>query len=569
MNNWKTGTRIAAGFAATILLTLVLGIFAYAELGRVKLAATRITEGAMPGIEIMGRLQSSATTRFQLLEEYVNSNVINGMLGTAGSAEAKAEASRQEKGLQAADGEEGALLKSYEGTITTDQDRALYEAIRKAEEPYARCFAEVINLSLAGKHKDALDLISGKLKPLRAQLGDAITAQVNFNKSSGDEASLNIMRAVTGTSTGILITLVLSVCVGVAISLVVTRSIAKPLGAAVEHLNNIAEGNLTLDAKAEFQTRGDEIGTLSRAMQTMIVSLRAMMKEITGGVQVLSSSSSHLLASSGQMTTGAQQASGRVHSVSTAAEEMSSNITSLARGMEATTDNLASVASATEQMTATIDEIAGNSEKARQITNEATKQAARITYQINELGTAAREIGRVTEAITEISSQTNLLALNATIEAARAGAAGKGFAVVANEIKALAQQTANATEDIKARIEGVQSATASGIAEISLISNIIEQVSAIVESIAAAIEEQSMATKGIARSITEASSGVTEANSRVSETSQASRVIAHEIVEVDHVAGEMATGSNNVRSSATELASVAENLKMTVARFRV
>ncbi len=74
MNNWKTGTRIAAGFAATILLTLVLGIFAYAELGRVKLAATRITEGAMPGIEIMGRLQSSATTRFQLLEEYVNSS---------------------------------------------------------------------------------------------------------------------------------------------------------------------------------------------------------------------------------------------------------------------------------------------------------------------------------------------------------------------------------------------------------------------------------------------------------------------------------------------------------------
>jgi methyl-accepting chemotaxis protein len=569
MNSWKTGTRIGAGFAATILLTLLLGIFSYVELGKVKLAAARITADALPGIEIMGKLQSSVTTRFQLLEEYVNSNVINGMLGTAGSAEAKSEAARQEQALEAAAGETGTLLKSYEGAITTDADRALYEAIKKAEEPYTRCFTDVVNLSLAGKHKDALDLISGKLKPLRSQLGDAIVAEVNFNKNSGDEASLNIMSAVTGTSTGILVNLVLSICVGVAISLVVTRSIARPLGAAVAHLNEIAEGNLTQDANAGFQTRGDEIGMLSRAMQTMIVSLRTMMKDITGGVQVLSSSSNQLLTSSGQMTTGAQQASGRVHTVSAAAEEMSSNITSVAHGMEAATSNLTSVASATEQMTATIGEIAGNSEKARQITSEATKQAARITQQINELGAAAREIGKVTEAITEISSQTNLLALNATIEAARAGSAGKGFAVVATEIKALAQQTAHATEDIKGRIEGVQSATSSGIAEISRISNIIEQVSAIVESIAAAIEEQSMATKGIAQSITEASCGVTEANSRVSETSQASRQIAHEIVEVDHVAGEMATGSNSVRSSATELATVAENLRMTVARFRV
>jgi methyl-accepting chemotaxis protein len=93
-----------------------------------------------------------------------------------------------------------------------------------------------------------------------------------------------------------------------------------------------------------------------------------------------------------------------------------------------------------------------------------------------------REIGKVTETISEISSQTNLLALNATIEAARAGAAGKGFAVVAGEIKALAQQTATATEDIKNRISGVQNSTSSGIAEIEKISRVIFEVSDIVGS---------------------------------------------------------------------------------------
>ena len=131
-----------------------------------------------------------------------------------------------------------------------------------------------------------------------------------------------------------------------------------------------------------------------------------------------------------------------------------------------------------------------------------------------------REIGKVTETISEISSQTNLLALNATIEAARAGAAGKGFAVVAGEIKALAQQTATATEDIKSRISGVQNSTSSGIAEIEKISRVIFEVSDIVGSIAAAIEEQTVSTKDIARNIAEASFGVNDVNERIAQSSE-------------------------------------------------
>ncbi len=231
---------------------------------------------------------------------------------------------------------------------------------------------------------------------------------------------------------------------------VLARGIAAPLTGVVTHLGRIAEGDLSQDAPAEVQARGDEIGMLARAQQTMIVALRKMIQEISSGIQVLSSSSTELMSSSSQMTSGSRHASDKAHSVSAAAEQMSSNITSVAAGMEQTTTNLSHVSTSTEQMTSTIGEIAQNSEKARRITDEATRQAARITEQINQLGVAAREIGKVTETITEISSQTNLLALNATIEAARAGSAGKGFAVVATEIKALAQQTAAATEDIKA-----------------------------------------------------------------------------------------------------------------------
>lgn len=406
---------------------------------------------------------------------------------------------------------------------------------------------------------------SAASQKLRAKAKEA----VEWQRKRADESEV----ARKATSARMRFTLIIGNLIAIAIALlggfILNRSIAHPLGQVVRHLEKIAGGDLSEDAPAEFRARGDEIGDLARAKQKMIDSLRQMIQEISNGVQVLSSSSTELTANSSQMASGAQTASDKANSVSAAAEEMSSNITSVAAGMEQTTTNLSHVAAATGEMTSTIGEIAQNSEKARRITDEANHQAARITEQIHQLGTAAREIGKVTETITEISSQTNLLALNATIEAARAGAAGKGFAVVATEIKALAQQTAAATEDIKGRIEGVQSATSGGIAEIEKISKVIQEVSSIVASIAAAIEEQSTATKDIARNIAEASTGVNDANSRVAETSHVSKEIAKDIVSVNGAARDMASGGEQVRLSVGELSTVAETLRARVAQFRV
>jgi methyl-accepting chemotaxis protein len=389
------------------------------------------------------------------------------------------------------------------------------------------------------------------------QLSKAAEAE----KSSKETSSTIWISLVTGSLIAIL-----GAFVG---GIVLARSITVPLAKTVTLLDSVATGDIREDVLPELLAREDEIGMLGKSVQAMSVNLRDVIKNMTGGIQVLSSSSAELSANSGQMSDGSHEASGKAHAVAAAAEQMTANVVSVAAGMEQTSTNLGSVASATEQMTATIGEIAGNSEKARRITEDATRQAARISEQMNQLGAAAQQIGKVTETITEISSQTNLLALNATIEAARAGSAGKGFAVVANEIKELAQQTARATEDIKGRIAGVQSSTAGGIAEIDKVSAIIHEVSDIVSSIAAAIEEQSTVTKDIARNIAEASTGVRDANKRVSEASQATAEIAREIIVVDQAAGQMAEGSQQVQSSATELSRVAEQLQVAVQRFKV
>ena len=429
----------------------------------------------------------------------------------------------------------------------------------------------VLELGTTGKKADALESYRDdsipNVGPFQASLEDYLKLQQSRFAERKQHADTVARQMPIPIALFSLLAAVFAILLGWAIS----RSIVKPLIAAVAHLDQVAGGEVSRDVPQEFLDRRDEIGGLGRGMQKMTVALRTMIQmmiqEVSGGIQVLSTSSTALMDTSTQMTSDSHNASEKAHSVSAAAEEMSANISSVATGMEEATKNLSRVALATEQMTSTIGEIAQNSDKARRITDEATQQAGRITEQINQLGGAAIEIGKITETITEISSQTNLLALNATIEAARAGSAGKGFAVVASEIKALAQQTAAATEDIKGRIAGVQSATSRGVAEIGKISKVIADVSAIVDSIAAAIEQQSSATKDIASNIAEASNGVTEASARVSETSKVSREIAKDIVGVDQAVEEMASGSNHIRTKAGELSSVADSLQVTVARF--
>ena len=367
--------------------------------------------------------------------------------------------------------------------------------------------------------------------------------------------------------------LVLGTCVALALALLVmvltARGVTRPLHAAVAHVAHVAEGDLSRELPTGYLARGDEIGTLARAMQEMSARLRGMVGEISGGVEALSSAASLLQTSSARMTSESRNASDKAHSVAAAAEQMSANVTSLAAGMEQTTANLGNVASSTEHMTSTIGEIAGNSERARGVTHEATVQAGRITEQIDRLGEAARGISKFTETIAEISAQTNLLALNATIEAARAGAAGKGFAVVASEIKALALQAAAATGDINSRIAGVQKATEGGIAEVEKVARVIREVTGIVDSIAAAIEEQSTAARDIAHNIAEASAGVRDANERVAQSSQVSKEIARDIGTVDHAASEMSGGSGQVRSGAEEVSRISAQLLRTVEKFKV
>jgi methyl-accepting chemotaxis protein len=313
----------------------------------------------------------------------------------------------------------------------------------------------------------------------------------------------------------------------------------------------------------------DELDKMAAWINTFVTRVAHIIKDIAIDSEKLNNSSTDLSSLSAQMSGGAEDMAGKSNTVAAAAEEMSSNMNSVAVAMEEAATNIGMVAAAAEQMTSTINEIAQNSEKASNITGEAVDQTQSASTKVDELGRAANEIGKVVETITEISEQVNLLALNATIEAARAGEAGRGFAVVANEIKDLAKQTAEATQEIKGKIGAIQGSTTATVTEIDQVSKIINDVNEIVTIIATAVEEQSVTTKEIAENVAQASQGIQEVNENVSQSSSVSAEIATDIAGVNQSAGEMSNGSAQVNLSAEELTKMGAKLNEMVGKFKV
>jgi methyl-accepting chemotaxis protein len=320
-----------------------------------------------------------------------------------------------------------------------------------------------------------------------------------------------------------------------ALAWVFARRVVAPLARLAQAVTQLAGGDVTVEVPAA--PAGNEVGAMARAVGTFKDNLlrnrdmEAREAEARESRESRSKALDGLTrefdrdvgAALGTVTGAADQMQKTAGAMSAAAGETSRQAGAVATASTQATTNVNAVAAAAEELSASIAEIARQVATSTTMSSRAVDEVGRSEREIGGLAEAAQKIGDVVKLINDIAGQTNLLALNATIEAARAGEAGKGFAVVASEVKALATQTAKATDEIAAQIAAIQQATAGAVGAVQGIGKTIGDIYTTTASIASAVEQQGAATQEIARNVQDAARGTGEVTSNVAGVTDATR----------------------------------------------
>jgi methyl-accepting chemotaxis protein len=449
---------------------------------------------------------------------------------------------------------EAAALATYERNFPAAHAAAL-SAVGMMQDP-AR--AEAARQLMATEVRPIVDT----LRPLARGISAAVEEHAKAHLAAVTAASDAAGRTA-------LIVLVVAIIGSLTLAvLVTTLGVVRPLRALVSSIQRLAGGDL--NAAANLTESTDEIGTMAQALRTLAAALGEAAGLRAEQETIRQRGEASRKAALAEMATTLESSVGAVvDSIASAATELNVASGSMVQTAEATnaraatvatatlaaSGNVNTVAAATEELAASVAEISRQVTSSARMAGAAVEQVNRTNATVTALSEAAARIGEVTRLIGDIAGQTNLLALNATIEAARAGESGKGFAVVASEVKALANQTAQATGNIAQQIQAMQAATNAAVSEISAIRDSIGQVNEVTAAIAAAVEEQGAATRDIAQNVQRAAAGTTE--------------IAGAIDGVTAAVGETTGAASQVQSTSAALAEQAETLRAEVGGFLV
>ena len=545
-------------FAALGLLTLMCvgqGVLSIRILYGIRADVTGIATNWLPSVVAITNIRAAASeVRIKHLRA----------LAVSGSAEQRAETKRQ---LTEADANLAAARKAYELLISSTEERTLYNRFEAAWERYEVVGREAARLADVGQAADGTRLMSAPANiNLYNEVRDTLAKDVALNERG---ARMDADSAMTATASAMMMAyfaIGLGMVGAGGAALFVLFRVSLPIQAMTSAMTILAAGDTSTEVP--HRARRDEVSAMAAAVQVFkenLIRTRALEVEtaqarlaaeeqrkagmrqmadsfeaaVGGFIGLVSSSATELQATAGAMSVLAGQTSAQSGTVAAAAEEAATNVNT--------------VAAAAEELGSSVQEIGRQVQGSTSLAQRAVNEADQTSALVQELKAAATRVGDVVGLISSIAGQTNLLALNATIEAARAGAAGRGFAVVASEVKALAEQTAKATEEISGQITGIQATTGQAVSAIATITTRIQEIGGVTTSIAAAVEEQSAATQEIVRNITQAAQGT--------------GAVTGNIAGVAVAAEETGSAASQVLGAASELSHQSEHLTAEVDRF--
>ncbi len=531
--------KLIAAFGAVLVLTGIVGGITLVRMTAINDVVASVTTNYFPSVITVNRM------RTVLLRLRVKEN--HAILTT--SAEDAARTKTEAESLIA---DYQATRAAYQKLIDPGSEAQLYADIDEAFAGYQAMHRDLV-VRLAGNDKaGAVQQLTVTMVAPFNKLMDLFDRDITYDVDTGNAAVATSEALYRATRSLILTVLSLVALAMLGLGAGLVRGISAPLGRMTDAMRKLADRDVCVIIPGTG--RGDEIGAMATAVQVfkdaMIATDRlaaeneaakaavgaaqkAAMTKMADGfeqkvgalVTALSQSATTLEGTAGSMSGAATQAGSQAASVAAAAEEASAGVQT--------------VASAAEELSSSIGEISRQVTRSAQITERAVADTRSTNAIVQDLAQGAQKIGQVVELITQIASQTNLLALNATIEAARAGDAGKGFAVVASEVKSLAQQTANATEQIGQQIRQIQDATGQAVAAIRGISDRIEEISSIATGIASAVEEQGAATAEIARNVQQTASSTQDVTLNIAGVGKAANDTGEAATLVLHAAGSL------------------------------
>lgn len=416
--------------------------------------------------------------------------------------------------------------------------------------------------AMLGKTTAGQTVSSAEMDQLK---GSSLAVLATMNKAVVAYQKLSESR-VSRLNNILIVGLVLMVICGLVAYVVVRNRVLEPLKQAIGLAEAVSTGDLR---RRVHNQRHDEVGQLCQALNTMCDNLNQIVNSIKTHSDQLTDNAGGISAFSDQLNSEAHGLIEKAETLGAFSGEITNTSEKVRAGFSESIHNLSTVAASTEEMSVTAATIAENAGMVQRASEGAVNSVRTAVDRVDQLRDSARQVDRVVEVIVDISEQTKLLALNATIEAARAGNYGKGFAVVAEEVKLLAQQTNEAINEIRGKIEGIKGATEHTVTEIGSISTVINEVNGLIAAIVSSVQEQKIATRGISQTIADVSNGFRDVNTSVDQLADGQTRLNRDVSGVNNSGQELAAAVSQVRDRSGQLLDLSQELKGIVKQFEV